>query len=79
MESLKNKSYGFILEKVCRPKTSYSLGDDTDTTGAVYGQIAGAYYGLNAIPWRKKITWSEKIHTLAENLYKINKESRDGQ
>lgn len=22
-----------------------NLGDDADTTGAVYGQIAGAYYG----------------------------------
>lgn len=27
-----------------------SLGDDTDTVGAVYGQIAGAYYGLSGIP-----------------------------
>ncbi len=33
-----------------------NLGDDADTTGAVYGQIAGAYYGLDAIPslWRKQ-------------------------
>jgi ADP-ribosyl-[dinitrogen reductase] hydrolase len=23
-----------------------NLGDDADTTGAVYGQIAGAYYGM---------------------------------
>ncbi len=27
-----------------------SLGEDADTVGAVYGQIAGAYYGLEAIP-----------------------------
>lgn len=27
-----------------------SLGEDTDTVGAVYGQIAGAYYGLSQIP-----------------------------
>lgn len=60
-------------------KRVVSLGDDTDTTGAVYGQIAGAYYGLNAIPWREKITWSEKIHTLAEKIYEINKKTRDGQ
>lgn len=57
-------------------KRVVALGDDTDTTGAVYGQIAGAYYGLNAIPWTDKIAWSEKIHTLAENIYKINKETR---
>ena len=27
-----------------------NLGDDADTTGAIYGQIAGAYYGAEAIP-----------------------------
>ena len=27
-----------------------NLGDDADTTGAVYGQIAGAFYGESAIP-----------------------------
>ena len=27
-----------------------NLGDDSDTTAAVCGQIAGAYYGLSAIP-----------------------------
>lgn len=59
-------------------KRVIALGSDTDTTGAVYGQIAGAYYGLQAIPWRDKIAWSEKIHTLAENLYEQNKERRNG-
>lgn len=58
-------------------KKVVALGDDTDTTGAVYGQIAGAYYGLNAIPWTDKITWTEKIHKLAEELYNLNKETRD--
>ncbi len=27
-----------------------NLGDDADTTGAVYGQLAGAYYGIREIP-----------------------------
>lgn len=70
---LNTDSYKAGLKKVV------ALGDDTDTTGAVYGQIAGAYYGLSAIPWTDKITWSEKIHTLAENLYELNKETRDEQ
>ncbi len=35
-----------------------NLGDDADTTGAVCGQIAGAFYGKKAIPER----W---LHTLA--------------
>ena len=34
-----------------------NLGDDADTTGAIYGQIAGAHYGVQAIPaaWREQL------------------------
>ena len=53
-------------------KKVVALGDDTDTTGAVYGQIAGAYYGINGIPWVKKIAWIDKIKKLAEDIYEIN-------
>lgn len=35
-----------------------NLGDDADTTGAVYGQLAGAYYGIDGIPE----TWLEKLY-----------------
>ncbi len=47
-----------------------NLGDDADTTGAVYGQIAGAYYGYEEIPegWRGKIVKRELIEGLAGNL-----------
>jgi len=47
-----------------------NLGDDADTTGAIYGQIAGTYYGDNAIPvsWRKKITEIDLIITLSSTL-----------
>ena len=47
-----------------------NLGDDADTTGAIYGQIAGAHYGAEAIPatWRKKLAMVEKITSLADNL-----------
>jgi ADP-ribosylglycohydrolase len=33
------------------------LGDDADTTAAICGQIADAYYGYNGIPqpWRAKL------------------------
>ncbi|CAF5052429.1 unnamed protein product, partial [Rotaria sp. Silwood1] len=27
-----------------------NLGDDTDTTAAIYGQLAGAYYGYSKLP-----------------------------
>jgi ADP-ribosyl-[dinitrogen reductase] hydrolase len=31
-------------------KLAVNLGDDTDTTGAVFGQLAGAFYGVKALP-----------------------------
>ena len=47
-----------------------NLGDDADTTGAIYGQIAGAYYGADGIPreWRERLTMSVEIMTLADWL-----------
>ncbi len=48
-----------------------NLGDDADTTGAVYGQIAGAYYGEEGIPieWRDKLALLDVLHDLANGLY----------
>ena len=48
-----------------------NLGDDADTTGAIYGQIAGAHYGADAIPatWRDKLTMAAEIMSLADHLY----------
>ncbi|MGH7465898.1 MAG: ADP-ribosylglycohydrolase family protein [Longimicrobiales bacterium] len=47
-----------------------NLGDDADTTGAVYGQIAGAYYGEEAIPveWRVRLARRELIEDFAARL-----------
>jgi ADP-ribosyl-[dinitrogen reductase] hydrolase len=47
-----------------------NLGDDADTTGAVYGQIAGAYYGERGIPaeWLEKLHDREMIGEMAERL-----------
>jgi ADP-ribosyl-[dinitrogen reductase] hydrolase len=44
-----------------------NLGDDADTTGAVYGQLAGAYYGEDEIPeaWRRKVAHVELIKSFA--------------
>ncbi len=48
-----------------------NLGDDADTTAAICGQLAGAFYGLAEIPedWRNKITMADEILLLAEGLY----------
>jgi ADP-ribosylglycohydrolase len=47
-----------------------NLGDDADTTGAVYGQLAGAYYGAAAIPpgWRSKLAHLGTLENLAARL-----------
>jgi ADP-ribosylglycohydrolase len=47
-----------------------NLGDDADTTGAVYGQLAGAYYGEQGIPeaWRSRLAYRELIERYAEQF-----------
>jgi ADP-ribosylglycohydrolase len=50
-----------------------NLGDDADTTGAVYGQLAGAYYGEGGIPaaWRERLVMRERIEQLADGLFDL--------
>ena len=49
-----------------------NLGDDADTTAAVYGQIAGTHYGAEAIPseWRSKLAQVELITRMADGLHR---------
>lgn len=51
-----------------------NLGEDADTTGAVYGQIAGAFYGLSGIPaaWRDTVLWNDRILALADQLQALS-------
>jgi ADP-ribosyl-[dinitrogen reductase] hydrolase len=46
------------------------LGGDVDTTMAVYGQLAGAYYEIDAIPdnWRRDVYLGDEIVQLADRL-----------
>ena len=54
-----------------------NLGDDADTTAAIYGQIAGAHYGAEAIPveWRDLLTMATEITSTADELYSNAEES----
>ncbi|WP_298983695.1 ADP-ribosylglycohydrolase family protein [Caldilinea sp.] len=47
-----------------------NLGDDADTTAAVCGQVAGAFYGEAGIPaaWRTQLTMHDEIVALADRL-----------
>ncbi len=51
-----------------------NLGDDADTTAAIYGQLAGAFYGENTIPvaWRSKLARYDDIVDIAESLYEAS-------
>ncbi len=55
-----------------------NLGDDSDTVGAVYGQLAGAYYGVQAIPgdWLRELSQSDIIELFAAKLFEVSSESR---
>ena len=48
-----------------------NLGDDADTTGAVYGQLAGAFYGASGIPsgWLAKVHAREYLVGVADRLF----------
>lgn len=48
-----------------------NLGEDADTTGAIVGQLAGAYYGAQAIPpaWLNTLAMRGDIEELAGKLF----------
>lgn len=50
-----------------------NLGDDADTTGAICGQLAGAYYGAAGIPahWRARLVEVAMIEQLAAGLQSL--------
>jgi ADP-ribosyl-[dinitrogen reductase] hydrolase len=47
-----------------------NLGDDADTTAAVFAQLAGAFYGAEAIPesWLERLAMREFITEMADSL-----------
>ncbi|WP_246417629.1 ADP-ribosylglycohydrolase family protein [Methylorubrum rhodesianum] len=61
-------SSGSFSEAVLK---AVNLGDDADTTGAIAGQLAGAFYGVSGIPerWRKRLAWNDRIEGLADRLF----------
>jgi ADP-ribosyl-[dinitrogen reductase] hydrolase len=52
-----------------------NLGDDADTTAAICGQVAGAFYGESGIPkkWLEKLVMRKGIASLADRLFSVNK------
>lgn len=52
-----------------------NLGDDADTTAAITGQLAGAYYGVRGIPerWLEKLYDGEEIAATADRLLEASR------
>jgi ADP-ribosyl-[dinitrogen reductase] hydrolase len=50
-----------------------NLGGDADTVAAVAGQLAGAFYGAQAIPERflATLAWKDRIEQVAEDLFDV--------
>jgi len=59
------------FEEGCR--LAVNLGGDADTCGAVYGQLAGAFYGERGIPerWLKLLAQRPLIESMAEKLHEL--------
>ena len=58
-----------------------NLGDDADTTAAVCGQVAGAYYGDSGIPerWVERLALRSEITELARRLGARSRGRREGE
>lgn len=50
-----------------------NLGEDADTTAAIYGQLAGAFYGESGIPmeWRGRLAKKPLLDRYAELLFQL--------
>jgi ADP-ribosyl-[dinitrogen reductase] hydrolase len=74
VESLEAALWAFTRSDTFRDGAllAVNLGDDADTTGAVYGQLTGAFYGEHAIPleWRERLALRETIEELADGLFR---------
>ena len=54
-----------------------NMGGDSDTNAAIYGQLGGAFYGIEGIPasWRERVHLGEEIDQLACDLVDLRLEA----
>ena len=52
-----------------------NLGDDADTTAAIFGQLGGAFYGHESIPndWKFDLIDRGLVEYLAQSLFDARK------
>jgi ADP-ribosylglycohydrolase len=75
VESLEAALWAFDRSRSFREGAllAVNLGNDADTTGAIYGQLAGAFYGAEQIPpeWRTKLVMHNFIVETADQLVNL--------
>jgi len=73
VESLEAALWCFLKADCFRDAVllSTNLGRDADTTAAICGQLAGAFYGESGIPheWRERLVMAGEIRAFAEMLH----------
>jgi hypothetical protein len=76
VESLQAALWAFDRSRSFREGAllAVNLGNDADTTGAIYGQLAGAFYGAEQIPpeWRTKLVMHDFIVETADLLVNLS-------
>lgn len=82
VHSLEAALWAFYTTKTFRTGCllAVNLGDDADTTAAIYGQLAGAYYGEKSVPnrWRRRIAMRSRIEDMADWLEHLARETSIG-
>jgi len=72
VESLEAALWGFAQAEDFRHGALMvvNLGHDADTTGAIYGMLAGAYFGVDGIPdrWLQKLALRDTIEGFADRM-----------
>jgi ADP-ribosyl-[dinitrogen reductase] hydrolase len=58
-----------------------NLGHDADTSAAITGQLAGAYYGIEGIPveWLDRVAWRYRLLMCADELYQQGQVDKAGK
>ena len=77
VKSLEAALWAFLDAKDFREAVlkAVNLGDDADTTGAICGQLVGAYWGESGIPkeWLEKLARKDMIEQALDGLLKGTK------
>jgi ADP-ribosylglycohydrolase len=75
VESLEAALWAFYRSESFREGALLAVnpGDDADTTSAIYGQLAGAFYGVEALPttWKATLAKRDSVIDFTDRLYDL--------